>query len=241
MKITWLGQMGIYLEGEKSSVMIDPYLKDTLFEKVGERCRRLTAPEEKWLDIHPDILLISHEHTDHLDIPSLEAVLDTPKDIDVLCAPNAWRKAREAFGSTKNFVSMYCGSEWSTKNVHIRSVPAIHSDETAVGFLIHMDGLTLYFTGDTLYSERLVSAVNERVDIMFAAVNGQGNNMNYLDAARLASRIKPKKVIPVHWGMFKGSTVSPEPFRKKAMEFGLDPYVMQVYEETESAKLLLEN
>ena len=46
------------------------------------------------------------------------------------------------------------------------------------------------------------------IDAVFLPINGVGNNMNAVDAARFAKRCGAKLAIPVHWGMFDG--ISPE-------------------------------
>ena len=229
MKITWLGQLGLLIEGKTSTVMVDPYLTDSLFERVGERCRRLVPPDEKYLDVHPDMLLLTHDHSDHLDVPSLRRVLDTDKRVDVLCSANAWKKARSEVGGGHNYISVPPGTEWSREDCHVRAVSAVHSDETAVGYLLHMDGVAVYISGDTLYDERIVREINESIDVMFVVMNGVGNNMNYIDAVRMAQKIAPKLVIPVHWGLFEAMSAPPEPFLALAEKSGLNCRIVPIY------------
>ena len=41
MKITWLGQLSLLIEAEGVTLMVDPYLTDSIYERVGEDYRRL--------------------------------------------------------------------------------------------------------------------------------------------------------------------------------------------------------
>jgi L-ascorbate 6-phosphate lactonase len=94
-------------------------------------------------------------------------------------------------------------TEWTVGDVLFKAVKAVHSDEKAIGILIKSEGKTIYFTGDTLYSEKVLRAVEkEEIDAVFLPINGKGNNMNGIDAARLAKAIKAKRVYPMHYGMF---------------------------------------
>jgi len=102
--------------------------------------------------------------------------------------------------------------EWTYKDVHIRTVPAVHSDTTAVGFVIHAEGKTLYITGDTLYDEAVIASIGEPVDILYTVMNGLGNNMNATNAARFAAKLQPKVAVPVHWGLFEKFSAPPELF-----------------------------
>lgn len=239
LKITWLGQNGLLIEGRECTVMADPYLSDALFEAKGERCRRNFPVQKDFLDIHPDLLLLTHDHSDHTDMTTLRAVLDCEKSVDVICSANAWKKVRGELGGAHNYVSVYPGTEWTCGNVHVRAVTAVHSDESALGFIISMDGKTVYITGDTLYDERIISDVRDPVDIMLTVVNGRGNNMNYLDAARMVRKIKPKLAVPVHWGLFASDTTDPELFMSR-LGNGIRAVKLPVFETLDSAELLEE-
>jgi len=52
-----------------------------------------------------------------------------------------------------------------------------------------------------LYSKDVVWSVPEGVDVVFLPVNGKGNNMNAVDAAKFASEIGARLAVPIHFGM----------------------------------------
>ncbi|MBE6943003.1 MAG: MBL fold metallo-hydrolase [Ruminococcaceae bacterium] len=189
-----------------------PYLLDTLHEQHGEALARIVPPTEKYINMHPDMVLITHDHGDHMDLPSLRRILDTDKQVQVLAAANAWARIRFEIGKGHNYIAAYRGVEWTYKDVHIRTVPAVHSDTTAVGFVIHAEGKTLYITGDTLYDEAVIASIGEPVDILYTVMNGLGNNMNATNAARFAAKLQPKVAVPVHWGLFEKFSAPPELF-----------------------------
>ena len=73
MKITWLGQSGARIETDDGRVLFfDPYLSDSL-GKNQPPLHRILPLEEDYLGEKIDALLISHDHTDHMDPDTLKA------------------------------------------------------------------------------------------------------------------------------------------------------------------------
>ena len=58
-------------------------------------------------------------------------------------------------------------------------------------------------TGDTMYHKKLLMDLPRGADALLLPINGQGYNMNAVDAARLTRMLEPKTVYPMHWDMFK--------------------------------------
>lgn len=238
MKLTWLGQAGLLLETANATVMMDPYLTDSIADRLGEDYSRLVPLREEYLSQKPDVILLSHDHTDHLDVRSLQLLLSQDRKVLVLAGANAWKKARDSVGGPHNYVQMQPGTEWTAGDVHIRAVQAVHSDPTAVGFVITAEGKCLYATGDTLYSRSVIDQIQTPVDVLITVVNGQGNNMNGTDAARLARKINPKVSIPVHWGLFKKYADTPDEFVKACRAYGVAERVLSIYERIDVDELL---
>ena len=66
--IVWLGQAGYLLKTSAGTiVMIDPYLTDWAETQWG-LVRQIPSPIDP-AELQPDLLLISHWHEDHLDVP----------------------------------------------------------------------------------------------------------------------------------------------------------------------------
>ena len=203
MKITWLGQAGLLFETDTCTVMLDPYLSDSV-EKIQPQNYRRTPIDRRFFEIFPDVMIFTHDHLDHYDPETASHFLKrNEKRITVLSPSSVWQKVRaEAIGH--NCVEFNSGSEWTEGHLRFTAVPAEHSDRWSIGVLIEelTEHKTYYVTGDTLYHARIFSAIPASVDVVFLPVNGVGNNMNLTDAARFANRIGAKTVVPIHFGMF---------------------------------------
>ena len=211
MKITWFGQAGLLLEKENVTVMIDPYLSDSINKKDPSR-RRSFPVDVKYFDVCPDVLIFTHDHIDHYDPETAPHLLArTDKAITVLSPLSVWPKAR-ANGGPHNYVQFNRHTEWTEHGLRFRAVKAEHSDPHPIGVVIEdlSDGRTYYITGDTLYNTEIFDDISGQIDYLFLPINGAGNNMNASDAARFASRLRAKNAIPIHYGMY--DTIDPNCF-----------------------------
>ena len=127
-----------------------------------------------------------------------------------------WENARKYGGST-NYVLFDRFTEWTQNGVHFIATKAVHSDLTAVGVILETENERYYVSGDTLYSKEILEDVKGRFDAIFLPVNGVGNNMNMIDAARLAAQIDTNAVVPLHIGLFDNQSAEDFPCGKKVI------------------------
>ncbi|MBE6580687.1 MAG: MBL fold metallo-hydrolase [Ruminococcaceae bacterium] len=203
MKITWLGQAGLLFEREGLTLMVDPYLSDSV-AKVNPANYRRVPVDERFFDITPDVLLITHDHLDHYDPETAPRFFaKTDKRITVLAPTTAWNKAR-AHGGVHYYVEMTRHCEWTANGMRITAVKAAHSDPYALGYVLEdlVEDRTYYITGDTLYNSEIFADLPKHLDVVFCPINGVGNNMNAADAARFCRNTGAKIAVPLHFGMF---------------------------------------
>lgn len=200
MKVTWLTQAGLLIETCGKKILIDPYLSDSV-EKINPNNYRRIPVDEDFYKIRPDILVLTHDHLDHTDPETLEKYLKDYTDITVLASKNAWQTAR-AFGGSHNYVMFNANTVWTQGGITFSAVRAEHSDDYAIGVVIDDGKERYYITGDTLYNTSLFCDAAFDIDVLFLPINGVGNNMNMTDAALFAEKIKAKKVVPIHYGLF---------------------------------------
>lgn len=208
MKVQWLGQAGLLFQTNHITIMVDPYLSDSA-AKINPRSRRRVPVEERIFHIHPDILIFTHCHIDHYDPETAQRFLLSDKPITVLCPSSVWGNVRK-FGGGHNYVECNAGTQWSAGDVCIRAIPAAHSDPSAIGVDIESEDLHYYVTGDTLYNRTVLQEAPQSPYALFLPINGVGNNMNMVDAAKFARAIQAQHVVPLHFGML--DDLDPSPF-----------------------------
>ena len=211
MKITWLGQAGLMLQTAEATVIIDPYLSDSV-EKIQPQNYRRVAVDKSFLDIKPDLLLFTHVHLDHYDTETAPIYLASEKKMTVLCPNSVWSEARKN-GGVHNYVCFDRGTVWTEKGLRFTAVTATHSDFSAIGIIVEdlSDGKKYYITGDTLYNHGIFADLPDDLYAIFLPINGVGNNMNATDAADFVKRSGAKYSVPLHFGMF--DELSPECFK----------------------------
>ena len=200
MEITWIGQAGLLIETKDKKILIDPYLSDSVV-KVNQKNYRRQPVDDRFLKMQPDVLICTHNHLDHLDPETVPHYLEREQSVLVL-APNSCFMELKKFGGNHNYVKFDRHVEWTEGEIHFLAVLADHSDPTPIGVIIDDGEKRIYITGDTLYNEDILADIKGEIDVLFLPINGVGNNMNKTDAARFARKVAPKKVVPLHWGMF---------------------------------------
>ena len=112
MKIKLLGQAGVQIDlKDGTRILFDPYLTDTLHETKGERFARLIPPPEDIAALNPDILAITHDHGDHLDMATLEYWLDGQRAYPVLGPYSVYKAITGRWPSKHNAMVMRPGVE----------------------------------------------------------------------------------------------------------------------------------
>ena len=202
MKITWLGQAGLLFETNGKKIVVDPYLSNSVAIIEPKNYRRQPI-DERFLGVKPNVIVITHNHADHLDEETLRYYLGEESEVTVLAPSGSWQELRKFGGNKNKYVLFNNATTWSEDFACFRAVKTEHSDENAIGVVIQAEGKNYYITGDTLYSEKVFESLPSiEFEMLFLPVNGVGNNMNFIDAQAFAKRIKAKYNVPVHFGLF---------------------------------------
>ena len=229
--IFWLGQAGFVIKDHFGNMMaIDPYLSD-----CGERIKgfkrmtpKLIAPGE----LEPDIYITTHIHFDHFDIDAIPIVAVCPRT--KFYGPKSCVEKYLSLGINKNRVYLLeCGTEIMEKEIWIKAVYADHGElaPDAIGLLLIINGIKLYFSGDTAYRPELMKEIiNFQPDIAFLSVNGKFGNLDSTEGAKLASHIGAKIVIPCHFWTFIEHGGDPLLFRDEMKQYAPRSIVKFMYQ-----------
>lgn len=208
--ICWTGQAGFAFKDAHGLVYhVDPYLSNICSKYIGYH--RVVSPPVVAKDTVANIILFTHEHRDHLDPESVPVIALENPDAVFVGPPACISILLELGLAPERLITMRRGEEKKIGNAGVQAVPAYHTDDS-VGYVFNFAGVKVYITGDTTYSDGLISVADVKPDVMMPCINGRLGCMNIPDAARLTSHIQPRVAVPMHYGMFIENTANPEEF-----------------------------
>jgi L-ascorbate 6-phosphate lactonase len=179
--------------------MIDPYLSDECERLEG--LKRQFEPPITAEEFQPDLLLVTHGHLDHFDEPTIRTYASARRTT-LFAPPSCTGRASNLGWPASRLRSLKPGQSASRGGCRVTATFARHTLPDAIGLLLRIDGIRLWHSGDTEYDEHLRALATQKLDVAFICINGGGGNMNAREAALLAWQLKPRTVVPMHYGMW---------------------------------------
>ena len=204
MKIRPLGQSGYIVKTANTEIIIDPYLSDSV-NRVAGRPRLLPMPIDP-ADIFCDAVICTHDHLDHLDPDTVAHINEN----QLFITTAEGKEKLISLGKT-NVKALSMGETLKIGDITLTAVFADHTVE-AFGLIVNAENKTLYFSGDTLFNERLFEISEYKPDATFICINGRLGNMNVNEALTIAKKIGAKTNIPNHYDMFASNSENPHLF-----------------------------
>jgi L-ascorbate metabolism protein UlaG (beta-lactamase superfamily) len=208
-QITWLGHSTFEIRLDSGAViLIDPWLTNPKFP-AGYELERV------------DLLLITHGHSDHIADAVSTAAKFEPTVISNF-EIGLWLASK----GVKNVTGMNKGGKTSAAGCTIAMVQAQHSSSIQdgekvlyggepAGFVVKMpDGRNFYHAGDTnVFSDmELIRRLYEPELAMLPI--GDLYTMDPREAALACEFLRPKLVLPMHYGTFPPLAGTPEQLRR---------------------------
>lgn len=225
LELFWLGQAGFRVrasEGAGPTVFCDPFLS----EHEG---RTWSPPiNAEGLAQQADVILVSHEHIDHLDRPTLRAAAAHAHFTVVVPRPIVEEVTALGIPSDR-VVGAQPDAPVSINGLTIHPVPARHGVNVSdaytfgeqlsnglvryLGYVFELGGVRIYHAGDCIPYDGQVDRLKElRPQVACLPVNGRDffresernivGNMDFREAARLAHDVGAKVLVPMHWELF---------------------------------------
>jgi N-acyl-phosphatidylethanolamine-hydrolysing phospholipase D len=244
----WIGHASWGLRIGGKLVVIDPVFSNALSGVV----KRLVPPAFPIADLPtPDLVLVTHDHRDHLDFPSIAALPDSATYIVPLGNGERINKT--------NVVELDWWQAHSIGDLEITLVPARHWsmrmpwNRNATlwgGYVIRGPEGVAYHSGDTATGEHFAE-IGQRIGAIDWAMLPIGaysprwfmssQHVNPEEALAGFSALGARNFLAMHWGTFK---LTDEPVgepRKRILELwaehGLDPSRLWLMDVGESRRL----
>jgi L-ascorbate metabolism protein UlaG (beta-lactamase superfamily) len=222
----WLGQATYAIKIGNAVTYVDPYLR------VSDR--RLSPPPFAPAAVtNADIVLLTHDHGDHVDPETLPGIAAASPQARFICPRPIVDRVAALVGDRRRVIGAGVDEPIEATvaglDLEFLPVPAKHEefDLTPVGYpylgySIRTEGLCVHHTGDTIPFEGQVERLKEHaIDLLLVPINGRDfyrtrskiiGNFDAREAAEFTIQVGAEVVIPMHYGMFRGNTVPPGNF-----------------------------
>lgn len=220
-QLVWLGHASFLFQYRGLNLLTDPVLSDRAspFQLVGPK--RYTPPALTVADMPDiDLVLISHNHYDHLDEPTVRQLYRRFGDRLCFCIPSGLRGWFEKRGIQNLMELGWWQSQVLADNQEIFCLPAQHfSGRTPTdtnsslwcSWLLDIDGFRLYFAGDTGYGRlfRTVGELFSPIDLALLPIGAYDPRWFMApvhvapeEAVSIHQDIGARQSVAMHWGTF---------------------------------------
>ncbi|MHA6718137.1 MBL fold metallo-hydrolase [Sphingomonas sp. RS6] len=221
MRVTWIGHASVLIQTQGLNILTDPVWSDRA-GPFGMGPARVTAPGVRLADLPKiDLILVSHDHYDHLDLATLKTLWQHDRPLVVTSLGNdsvigqagvparALDWGRRIAIRPGIAVAVTRNHHWSSRWFADRN-RALWSS-----FVVTLPGGNLFFAGDTGWGDGKWPAEAAALGpIRFAAIPigafrfkpGQmasGAHIGPRDAIRVWNGLGRPWALPIHWGTFR--------------------------------------
>lgn len=162
-----------------------------------------------------DIIFITHNHYDHYSENDIKKIYNA--NTKFIITKDLEKELLNLGIKKENIVTVVPYNNYNVLDISFKTIPAYNinkpfhpKENNWVGYLINYNNFTYYIAGDTDITEdnKLI-----KCDVAFLPIGGK-YTMNYKEAAELTNIIKPKIVVPIHYGLIVGTTEDAIEFSK---------------------------
>lgn len=226
MVATWIGHATVLVQTQGMNILTDPVYAERA-GPLGQGPRRVTRPGVAFDDLPPiDLVLLSHNHYDHLDVATLKRLwrrdrptIVTPLGNDAILRANGIEAQAADWGESLPVSPKAGGGPFEvtvTRNHHWGS--RWFTDRNRAlwsSFVIRLDGGNLLFAGDTGWGDGRWPAEAAKLGPIrlalipigaFRFVPGQmrsGSHIGPSEAVDVFRELGASTAIPIHWGTFR--------------------------------------
>lgn len=220
-RVTWLGHASVLLQTPTATVLTDPVFSDRAGPTswLGAR-RRVPAPMTAEALPRLDLVLISHNHYDHLDVDTVRRIHAAQGDAPLWIVPLGLKAWFENEG-IRNVRELDWWDSIEYAGVRLTFTPSQHWSKRTPwdtnqslwgGFMVEQAGWRFLYTGDTGYSKDFVE-IHKRlgtVDLLAVPIGAyeprdfmRPQHVNPAESVRIAQDVEARQAFGVHWGTFE--------------------------------------
>ncbi|MFJ5621914.1 metal-dependent hydrolase [Peribacillus loiseleuriae] len=207
MKVSFHGHSVVMINTKGTTVLFDPFINGN-----GQT-------DLKVEDVHPDVIILTHGHGDHLG-----DTVELARKHDALVIGSAEMAHYLSAQGVKRTHGMNIGGAYEFEFGKVKLTTAFHSNSfiTNEGQIIYLgmpsgvlftaEGKTVYHAGDTaLFSDMKLIGERHPINLAFLPI-GDNFTMGPEDAALAAEYLQAKQVVPIHYNTFPPIKQDPQKF-----------------------------
>ena len=221
--VTWVGHATVLIQHQGINVLTDPMFSDRASPVSFAGPKRITKPALALEELPPvHVVVISHNHYDHLDAATVRALGDGP----VYYVPLGLRRWFQWRGvDSERVVEMDWWDERDhasgERSLRVTATPSQHfsgrsltdrNDTLWASWSLAWDDFQVWFGGDTGYNDRQFRDIGERLDKIDLGIIPIGAyeprffmrpvHVNPAEAVRIHQDIGATASMAIHWGAF---------------------------------------
>ena len=221
--VTWIGHATLLVQMGGINVLTDPHFSERTFavQWAGPK-RRVPLPMQLAELPHIDLVVISHNHYDHLDRDTVRALNEQPGGAPWFAVPlgiDRWLR-EQGITNVQAFDWWDRQPAPTAPAVSVHFVPAHHwSSRTPTdrnrtlwgGWVVKAPEFSFYFAGDTGYSADFVEIGRRFPGLDLAAIPVgayeprwfmKAQHVNPVEAVQIHRDLGVRQSIGIHWGTF---------------------------------------
>lgn len=216
LRITWIGHATVLIQVAGLNILTDP-----IFGASSILYPRIINPGIPFEKLPPiDLVIISHNHYDHMESKSIRALYKKNPGITFLVpqGTKSWF-ARRSINSAVECV--WWDTYTKADKLTCTFLPAIHWTQRGLfdrnkalwgSWMIEASGTTVYFGGDTAFGQHFATIAHEFSSIDLAILpigpceprNAMKHaHMDSYEAIQACNILKANNFFPIHWGTFR--------------------------------------
>lgn len=219
-RLWFLGHACLLLRIAGKTVLMDPVLSARASPLKFYGPKRKTPVSADVADLpHIDYVLLSHNHYDHLDKPTIKRLLRRFPELEFI-VPLGMKRWLIRQGA-RHVTELDWWQEHSIGGLNFHAVPARHWSMRTLwdrnrslwcGWVVTSADLRFYFSGDSGYSNQF-KVIGDKLgpfDLAAIPVGAyaprwfmSAQHMDPQQAVEVFSEIKCRKAVPIHWGVFE--------------------------------------